>query len=140
MIDRAHSLSGGMSPSGIIAATAAFCVSTLVPCVLCTCAKYPATDGPHIQPRNTELTRMPYCPHSSARYDVAHASAALDVAYPAWPAMGLRVTCELTLTIDPRRAFFMCGRTSCVRASVPNRLTSRVFLQSSRSALSIGPK
>src|SRR4026209_288050 len=109
MMDRAHSLSGGMSPSGILAATAAFCVSTLRACVLCPRRMHPATDGPHIQPRNTELTRMPYCPHSSARYDVAHASAALDVADPAWPAVGLRASCELTLTIDPRRAFFLRG-------------------------------
>ena len=79
------------------------------------------------------FTRMPIGPSSRARVLVTVASAPFDAAYA--PNFGWMrwVDIELTITTRPSPLAARCGTAARVISSVPNRLTSIVRRQSSRS-------
>ena len=86
----------------------------------------------------TPLTRMLYCPSSSAETRVMLSSAALDDPYEMWPRRATRLAWLETLTIEPPRPSRIIDRDVYLMTSRAPRALVVMTLSKTSMSVSIG--
>src|SRR5439155_26812740 len=105
--------------NGESASTSAFTSAAGRPCSLARWSKYHFKFGPHTWPGATELTRIPYEPHSRAIVRATDKSAAFAAEYAPSSISALRAASDETKTTEPERCSFIAGSTAFAIAIEP---------------------